>query len=116
MGTGMDGCRQIINACLFQSFCRKARSSDSHIKNFGNGSTDSPFVCNLISKDHVICHNTRLTVGRTCQIIQPRSISQWMTELDSIAHRINMLVGSLQVIINLNTAHLPYLQSGLYRQ
>lgn len=40
-------------------------------------------------------------------IIQPRSISQRMTELDSVAHRINMLVGSLQVIVHLNAAHLP---------
>ena len=63
----------------------------------------------LFPKDHVICNNARLTVGRPCQIVQPGFIGQRMAELNSIAHRINMFIGSLQVIVHLDATHLPYL-------
>ena len=106
----------IFHLPLFQTLSSKSRRSNRHIKYFCDGSTDSTFVSNLITKYHIISHNTSLTISRICQIIQPRFPGQWMRIFNSIPYSINIFCRSFQIFIYPDTTCFTYLQSGLFSQ
>ena len=92
------------NTQLLQPFCRKAGGPNGNIKHFGDRGADGSFILGVVAKHHIVRHNAALSVGRIGEVIQPRFASERMDKLDSIAHRIHICDGSLQVFVHLDAS------------
>ena len=106
----------ILHAPLFQTLGCKSGRGYRHIKDFGDGCTDSSFVGCGIAQGHIIGNDASLTVCRIGQIVEPRFSGQRMGIFNGIAHSIDVFYGSFQVLVYPDTARFAQLQTCLLRQ
>ena len=116
MRTVVNGGRQIGYSHLLQSLCRQTRRSYREIKYFGDRSADSSLIVDTVTKHHVVCYDTCLAIGWTCQEIEPRFARNRMRVFNGIPYGINIRIRSLQIGIYPDTTHFTEFQSSFLRQ
>ena len=112
MRTGMCGRGQIFYVGLLQAFGRQSGRSNRHIEDFCDRSADSSFIRNSIAIHHIVGNDSSLTVGRDGKIVQPRLSGDRMFVLYGITYGVDILIRSLQVLVDSYSPGFPDSQSG----
>ena len=85
---------------MFQLLSRHTRCSNRQVENLCNRCSYRPFILCLVSENHVVCHNPCLSVGWSCQIVEPCPAMNRMRIFYCIAYGIDIAGRGLQVFVN----------------
>ena len=95
MRGGVDRRREVRDAELLETLGGEARGGDGEVEDLSDGCTYGALVAPLRPEHHVICYDTRLTVGRTSEVVQPRLPRHGVRILDGVPHGPDMRLGGL---------------------
>ena len=95
MRGGVDRRREVRDAELLETLGREPRGSDREVKDLSDGRTYRALVALLGAQHHIISYDTRLTVGRASEVVQPRLFRYGVWVLDGVPHGPDMRLGGL---------------------
>ena len=93
-----------------------ARRTYGDIEHLGNGRSNRALVGNPISKDDIVGTDAPLTVGRPCQVGYGWLLGNWVDILDGIAHRVDVGIGGLQVLVYLDATRYADVEPSILGQ